>query len=428
MAVLQKVKIHDNERLDLNDFDLIDEFTCADFSQMFKQIFNSTSYILRGFRIFQDVGLTNAYPTSSPVYVEAAGSVLIHSNAPSDVMFVGAPGTAPTQLALTANATNYIEMDLTTETASPDTRAFWDATDNNGQGGEFSDVVDTVQNLIATISINTVGFSGGTKVPIARIQVNNGGTIVGLYDRRNLFGALEVGQPWNNDFNFPFSNSRNQGVHTLTLSGVVGNYQAGETITGPSGIRAVVVSGGTSPITIKSKSQEVFTIGEVLTGATSGATGTLATAKEDFNSGDKSILTIKDSINAIYTEIKRMKFGVGVTGKYWFEDAVSSLSDPRPELYIIDGGNIVWNGAQVSFNADFHIPVTGTAFVNTILQANSPIALNDGDVAYIDVNRGATVNITPVVVPLVNYVQAQNRFIIFYRHGTKLDMTDGQLI
>ena len=118
MAVLQRTKISENQRLDLDDYNNIENFVCADFHQLSKKFFSENSLIVKGFKVFQDSSLSNAYPTQSPVYIEIAGSTLLHTNKVSGPSFyVGASGTVPTAITLTSNATNYIEVDLSVSTA-----------------------------------------------------------------------------------------------------------------------------------------------------------------------------------------------------------------------------------------------------------------------------------------------------------------------
>ena len=225
MAVLQKTKISENQRIDLDDYENIEKFVCADFHQLSKKFFSETSLIVKGFKIFQDEDLANAYPVQSPVYVELAGATLFHTNkvdGPS--FFVGPIDTPPTQITLTSNAINYIEVDLSVVTSVPDNKAFWDPTANNGDGEEFVQTVDTVSLLEANVTVNTTGFSGGNKIPIAQIEVNSIGTVVALYDRRNLFFRLATGQPYDGDHQSNYVEGRYEAIHTVTLGSAAGAY------------------------------------------------------------------------------------------------------------------------------------------------------------------------------------------------------------
>lgn len=225
MSVLQKVKIHDNERLDLTDFENIEHFVCADFGQLSKRVLNVSSLIVKGFTVYQDEALTDAFPTASPVYIKLEDSTLLHTSSDEGYsLYVGPSGTDPEEVSLTSNATNYIEVDLVEVTAATDNRAFWDPTANDGEGGEFVQAVDTVTNLEASITVNTSGFSGGNKIPIAQIEVDNAGAIVAVYDRRNMFFRLATGQPYDGDNQSSYTGGRYEAIHTITLGDNEGSY------------------------------------------------------------------------------------------------------------------------------------------------------------------------------------------------------------
>jgi len=225
VAVLQSVNISENQRLDKEDFENIEKFVCADFHQQSKKFFNPSSLVVKGFFVSQDQFGSNLYPTTSPVYVSLDGSVLMHSSKNTGPSFYVGPKDYPaSQVVLTSNAINYIEVDLTVNTDVPDNKAFWDPTANSNQGEEFVQTTDTVKNLEAVVTVNTSGFAGGTKIPIAEIQVNNVGTIVAIYDRRNMFFRLATGQPYDGDKESSYVEGRYEAIHTITLGASPGAF------------------------------------------------------------------------------------------------------------------------------------------------------------------------------------------------------------
>lgn len=230
MAVLQSVNISENQRLDKEDFENIEKFVCADFHQQSKKFFNPSSLVVRGFFISQDQFGSNLYPTTSPVYVILDGSVLMHSSKDTGPSFYVGPKNYPaSQVVLTSNAINYIEVDLAVNTGVPDNKAFWDPTANNGVGEEFVQTTDTVKNLEAVVTVNTTGFAGGNKIPIAEIEVNNVGTIVAIYDRRNMFFRLATGQPYDGDKESSYVEGRYEALHTITLGASPGAFVFSQT-------------------------------------------------------------------------------------------------------------------------------------------------------------------------------------------------------
>lgn len=649
MAILQKVNVLGNERVDLIDLNNIQDFTCADFEQIFKKVFYDASRIIKGFRIYQDSDLSNEFPTTSPIYVEMDGSVVLASGATSGNIFsVGATGTPPTQISLTNSAINYIELELTEVFEAEEARAFWDPTalipGSEELGKEFAQVVNTVRAVDVVISVNTTGFNGGNKLPIAEIEVNNVGTIIAMYDRRNLFFRLGRNQPFDADYKYPFSAGRLESVHevvldsssgfyihnqaaplavwtithnlgiqyvaaefydengdklspttveatdtntlTVTFSGAKVGYAA--VSTGPIGTyfqytngaasttwvinhnlgvqhvnfacydasnelltpltvtatnantltvefsgnedgHAIVTIGnpdgrfqytngaasdtwviehdlgyqygvikfydgsnvelvpatlsalnpntievtfagsedgvaifnaddggtylsdevvigaqsntaakvgtpGTTSIEIYGKTDDKFIIGETLVGQQSGTSRKILNVKENFNSADKSIKNFKEMIDALMTEIAKIKFGSD-SNRYWFETSDFSLKDLDAGginlvtvngIFLDGGGVISWDAGagELSFTADFTIPVIGTIYTNTILLANSPLILTNGDVAYVDVNIGANANIVPVITSKATFSAANNRFIFARRESDNLYIYD----
>lgn len=65
MAVLNKVNILANQRLDLPDLQNIDAFVADDFNALIKYFFSKTSKILSGFQVFQDASCLVNNPTTS---------------------------------------------------------------------------------------------------------------------------------------------------------------------------------------------------------------------------------------------------------------------------------------------------------------------------------------------------------------------------
>ena len=64
MALLQKTRILAQERLDLPDYNAIENFICADFSAIHKYIWSQENYVLTGFAASGDRHL-QLYPCSS---------------------------------------------------------------------------------------------------------------------------------------------------------------------------------------------------------------------------------------------------------------------------------------------------------------------------------------------------------------------------
>lgn len=360
MAVLERTKVYPQERLDKTDYENVEKFISADFEQMFKEIFTSSSLIVNGFEIFSDLACTNRTLTVSPVYIKITGSTVLHTTSTGPTFFVGSALTAASSVALTDGAVNYVELDLAQVTAVPSTRTFRDPNANEGVGADFTQIVNTVTNLIATVTVNTTGFSGGTKLPLYQITMA-AGSITSALDKRNLFLRLAVSQPYNADYDYPWT-SRGEPNPDLVAD--------------PNAILK----------------------------------------------GDKQIQNLKDWTNAVMTEIKKIKFGP-LTGYSWTNNAATSLVQLGRELFLRGGGTLSWDGTTWNWTASFVIDITGTAFTNTITGASS-IAVGATQVAYIDIIPTTTSVITISVVDTSSYVDQPNRYIIAKRDGTSLIIID----
>jgi len=68
MAVLTKVNIQSNERLDLPDLQNIENFAAEDWNAFTEFFLTSETKVIGGFRPFQDVTLLVDNPTASPIF------------------------------------------------------------------------------------------------------------------------------------------------------------------------------------------------------------------------------------------------------------------------------------------------------------------------------------------------------------------------
>lgn len=207
MALLQQTRILPNQRLDLPDYRNIEDFSCADWKAVTKNVWANNNFVVSGFE-----------PTGGSIGSDTLSLVLAGSSCmmgqDDGVLFIGAPSLAPLSTqALTPNAVNYVELTIDKDTGGADSRAFWDSTANGGQGGEFSQIVDTYVFLKANFSINTSNFTGdANKIRICKVTVNNAGIITSIDDDRNLLYRL--GRDGNPGFTFPWSSR----VEPLTTS------------------------------------------------------------------------------------------------------------------------------------------------------------------------------------------------------------------
>ena len=204
MSVLQRVSFQPNQRLDTPDLRAIEAFVLNDFRFFLSGFFSPTSYILTGFEIsnfstiFTVPGFTLTQNDVVLFYSQAS------TQAAGFYVFAGTEQSAA--VSLSPSATNYVEVTLTDVAGTPDVRAFWDESANGGQGGEFTDTVDTVINLNLEVLSNISGFTPGN-IPLYEVATNSSGIVTSVTDCRNLFFRLGTGGNSPNPNNsFPYPN------------------------------------------------------------------------------------------------------------------------------------------------------------------------------------------------------------------------------
>lgn len=194
--LLQRTRVLPNQRIDLPDYNRIEDFGCADFKAIFKNIWTNQNFVFSGF-------LSTGLGTNTLTVAVANSVAMVGQD--DGVLFIGAPSLAPlTTTSLSPGTTNYVEVFVDQDTGGADSRAFWDQTAAGGQGAEFSQIVDTFIFLKATLSISTSNFSGDPdKTRICEVDVNGSGVITAIRDARNLYFRLGRGN--NVNFNFPWA-------------------------------------------------------------------------------------------------------------------------------------------------------------------------------------------------------------------------------
>lgn len=204
MALLQRTRILPNERLDLPDYNRIEDFVCADFKAIHKQTLANENFVFEGF-VATGIGTTT-------LSIALANSALIIGG-DDGVTFIGAPSLSPLATSsLSPGTTNYVEIFIDQDTGGADSRAFWDQTAAGGAGAEFSQIVDTFTFLQANLNLSTSNFSGDSdKAKICEVDVNGSGVITAIRDRRDLYYRL--GRGTNPTFAFPWT-SRTEPANT----------------------------------------------------------------------------------------------------------------------------------------------------------------------------------------------------------------------
>ena len=233
MAILQRVALYPGLRLDIPDARAIQGQELNDWKYFLSGVFANTSYIVQGFEIsnysniFLVPGFNVRLDTAAVLHMEAttqaAGFYITNNQEPDSV------------ITLSASATNYIEVDFKMVSGTPDIRSFWDSGANGGEGGEYTDTVDTVLNIELVVTANIAGFTAG-KMPLYKVITNGSGVVTQLTDCRNMLFRLGSGGNTPNPFNsysFPSlpdaSHSRQEGASTvLTATSSNAPFQGGD--------------------------------------------------------------------------------------------------------------------------------------------------------------------------------------------------------
>ncbi len=355
--ILSRIRILPQERFDLEDLNAMLSAARTDSKYQIKKLVSNLNYVVNGFTV-TGVGLKSATVNMSD------GTLLIPQNANDFSWFTTAPSDPNIVIPdadLVDGTRNYVEMSLVTENNTPVTRAFWDPEANGGSGLEFNQIVDTITDLKIEFVVLTGGFSGSVdRLPLCIIDTDGSGTIKAILDERKLFHRLGTPADPENEFAW---GTKTEPPYTMTMTGVVGTFQAGEQISIGTEV-ATVLSGGTTTITFQLPSSKNFFPGDAVEGVDSGATGTVGTVSESFTGVDKSIMNLKQDLDAIKTEILLLKNPDG----FWWS-STESIVDLRASITAIEA---ILNSP--SYDEDYPIGAPITQGTILTIPVNSRLA------------------------------------------------------
>ena len=355
MAVLGRLLLGSAERLDLPDLLSIDSFAAGDFKYLIQSFIGSDKpYILRGFEVVQP---QDSISTES-ISINIANSVVYYPTAQAGSFFFGLEeGNAnaqPLVPELRKNATNFVYLTFNTFDTARDSRAFWDPDQNGGSGGEFSQDINTESVLSVEVAVSTSTFPEGT-IPVCKVTV---GSVVinSIQDCRDMMFRLGSGGVTPD----PFSvyNFRNNPSAPFARS---------------------------EPGTIMSTALDA----------------------NPFQGGDKNIFTLKEWMDVVMTRIKEISGdpywysngttgGAGVSISDTWHDALGSTLKSKGEWIHDDtiAGRLTWTEDVQYHNL--------TDPRELIIRANTIDIANDGDVAYIELERDLEINNTSTTVEFKN--------------------------
>lgn len=185
MAHQVKLKMWNQQRYDLPDFDTQQNHVFDDFMRLNRGVFvKENSYIVSGFSVVGTGGLN--------IRVLLEGSVLLHGQYEGILHYVPT-GEPPADLACIDGHANYIWAEVDTEITNPQVRTFWDPTALDGKGAEFQKVVDCTEELTVTIHSDPVSFGAGPNVIPICVATAAGGVITAFTDARRMLWRLGSG-------------------------------------------------------------------------------------------------------------------------------------------------------------------------------------------------------------------------------------------
>ena len=392
MSVLSSPRLIAQQRWDLSDYRNLISGLRTDSTFWTKQFLSNQNYIIKGFEV-TGIGFNQA-----TIVMDQA--TLINGETTFDFSFFVAENPATNIIIpdseLIDGTRNYIELELCRESNTPATKAFWDQVANSGEGLEFNQIVDTIDDLAIAAKVELGGFSGSPdRIPLAIVETDITGEIKIILDRRDLFFRLGTALNPNNEFSWV--NQVNEPVYTMVMTGVVGSFTAGETID-INGITATVITGGGSIITFSTPSSINFTTGNTVLGNDSGATGILNTVNESFSGADKDIQDFKDMFNAITTELKTLK-----GTDFWYQPTKGSINGLFRFLnsYLVGFSSdsaMSWDGSNLSISDSSGTPANTDIIAKIRLfgesqeidltrqdgaGGSSTIAIADGEVMFV---------------------------------------------
>lgn len=344
MAVLGRLLLGSAERIDLPDLLSIDSYTASDFKFLIQSMIGSDSpYILKGLDVIQP---QDAIGTES-ISIRIADSVVYYPQSLAGSFFYGLqeghPSAQPLVPELRKNAINYVYAVFDTFDTARDSRAFWDPDQDGGEGGEFSQDVNTESVLTVNINVSVSTFPEGT-IPICKVVVGPS-VIESIQDSRPMMfrlgtGGINPNPFYNHNFrNDPLpANARNEPATLMTSAGDPNPFQG----------------------------------------------------------GDKNIYTLKEWMNVVMTVLKEI-----TGGTYWYQTVAGSSGPVNIGDIWNDalGSNLYskgeWThdelvGGEVSWSEDLidqHL-----TDLREIVIRPSTVNIDDGQVAYVELERNKDLN------------------------------------
>jgi hypothetical protein len=205
MAVLARVHITSQQRVDLPQLLGIESYTAFDFRALIQAFVGSTRpYIARGFEITGKTGLFVAVSVADCFVfnpLDDNGSFYLGTADAQDLL-IELPPSQPFV---------YLEARFKNETSAAVSASYWDplAVTGSAEGSEFTATQNSQNAVVLELSFNTVGFSTDA-IPIVVCATSNS-AVTTLSDARPLLFRLGLGgSSPNPGYKFPWSVNRGE--------------------------------------------------------------------------------------------------------------------------------------------------------------------------------------------------------------------------
>jgi len=416
---MQKIKFYAQERFVIPDVENLQDFMEEDLQLYNTNYYTATSFIVSGFLTEVKGGLD--------IKVAIAGSTLFNSSGAIKSFYVGDAAEDQLEKKMDNNTTNYVHIELSRGTGSETSRAFWDPTLNNNEGGEFIQDVNTAEFLEVSLYVTQTGWSSDAdKIPLAEV-VTLLGAITTIKDRRDLFFRLERGDDPTYTYTLStlvedetdwssadrqLETTKNWKDFVMTkFAKIQGTAYWWEDPPGSLASQLYrLTDGGVWAWTITAAPDiTAFTVAQNAivknpeTGATIGTFNVNGSLIGTFGVVSAALLSLGQVI-----ELEDDNTAGGVTTRY----VVTNIGA---------GPIVTVEEARLTFSANAYYVIIGTVNVNTIPFAGatpqSPITLGPEWVAYVDLDPTLTTDLVVHVVKDDDYINASTRFIVVRRYA-----------
>ena len=178
-----------DQRYDLPHHDSMLAYISQEFAKYNKNFFSPANRVVKNWTIVNNGGLQVKVD-------QTVDSLLFNSQrANKEVSILRKTSDDPLLLNLSDNATNYVEVQISTELCAQDTVAIWDQTANGGNGEEFTQSSMTGIQEEPKLVTNTIAFTGDPDKVRLAIVTTAGGVITGITDARQMLYG--VTSDWN---------------------------------------------------------------------------------------------------------------------------------------------------------------------------------------------------------------------------------------